>query len=244
MQAADCCTSSAASGSRSSAPFARTASLVCIRCARCSPTTACTCSWSRRRSATTCLRDGRFALHSFPCEDNEDAFGVTGRATLVEDDCDMAATRGPVRGRARGHRRPEARRRGSAVRGVDRLVLRHAHDRSRRSSSRSISTGAPDRREDRSVRRRVGHRRRLRADAQRRGVWRRQRQRRRWHVHAQARGRAHGDHVAPRPGVLGWSGRRPSDRRLRVGHRERSRRSGSGSRSTFVERSLRAARGG
>lgn len=31
------------------------------------------------------FRDGRCALHSFPCEDNEDAFGVTGRATLVED---------------------------------------------------------------------------------------------------------------------------------------------------------------
>ena len=28
-------------------------------------------------------RDGRFALHSFPCDDNEDAFYVTGRARLV-----------------------------------------------------------------------------------------------------------------------------------------------------------------
>lgn len=30
-------------------------------------------------------RDGRFALHSFPCPDNEDAFYVTGHAKLVED---------------------------------------------------------------------------------------------------------------------------------------------------------------
>jgi hypothetical protein len=30
-------------------------------------------------------RDGRYALHSFPCEDNEDAFYITGNATLVED---------------------------------------------------------------------------------------------------------------------------------------------------------------
>jgi hypothetical protein len=35
------------------------------------------------------LRDGRCALHSFPTDDNEDAFGVTGRATL----CDDPATR-------------------------------------------------------------------------------------------------------------------------------------------------------
>jgi hypothetical protein len=28
-------------------------------------------------------RDGRFAMHSFPCEDNEDAFYITGRARLV-----------------------------------------------------------------------------------------------------------------------------------------------------------------
>ncbi len=29
-------------------------------------------------------RDGRHAMHSFPCEDNEDAFYPTGRARLVE----------------------------------------------------------------------------------------------------------------------------------------------------------------
>ena len=29
------------------------------------------------------LRDGRFAMHSFPCPDNEDAFYLTGRARLV-----------------------------------------------------------------------------------------------------------------------------------------------------------------
>jgi hypothetical protein len=32
------------------------------------------------------LRDGRYSLHSFPCDTNEDAFGVTGRARLVEDE--------------------------------------------------------------------------------------------------------------------------------------------------------------
>ena len=32
------------------------------------------------------LRDGRYALHSFPAEDNEDAFYATGRAELVTDD--------------------------------------------------------------------------------------------------------------------------------------------------------------
>lgn len=30
-------------------------------------------------------RDGRYALHSFPCEDNEDGFSVTGSAQLVVD---------------------------------------------------------------------------------------------------------------------------------------------------------------
>ena len=30
-------------------------------------------------------RDGRYALHSFPCEDNEDAFYCTGRAQAVDD---------------------------------------------------------------------------------------------------------------------------------------------------------------
>ena len=30
-------------------------------------------------------RDGRFAMHSFPCPDNEDAFYVRGRVTVVGD---------------------------------------------------------------------------------------------------------------------------------------------------------------
>ena len=30
-------------------------------------------------------RDGRYALHSFPCEDNEDAFSCSGKVRLVED---------------------------------------------------------------------------------------------------------------------------------------------------------------
>jgi len=29
-------------------------------------------------------RDGRFAMHSFPCPDNEDAFYLTGRARIVD----------------------------------------------------------------------------------------------------------------------------------------------------------------
>jgi hypothetical protein len=32
------------------------------------------------------LRDSRYAMHSFPADDNEDAFYLTGRATLVGDD--------------------------------------------------------------------------------------------------------------------------------------------------------------
>ncbi len=31
------------------------------------------------------LRDGRYAIHSFPCPDNEDAFYFTGLARLVDD---------------------------------------------------------------------------------------------------------------------------------------------------------------
>ena len=38
------------------------------------------------------LRDPRFSLHSFPCDDNEDAFYVTGAARPVED----ALVRDPV----------------------------------------------------------------------------------------------------------------------------------------------------
>ena len=39
------------------------------------------------------LRDGRYALHSFPCDDNEDAFSVSGRAVPVDDhDRRQAAT--------------------------------------------------------------------------------------------------------------------------------------------------------
>ena len=30
-------------------------------------------------------RDGRYALHSFPCEDNEDAFSCAGKTRLVTD---------------------------------------------------------------------------------------------------------------------------------------------------------------
>jgi hypothetical protein len=34
---------------------------------------------------TDLIRDGRYALHSFPCEDSEDAFYLTGRARLADD---------------------------------------------------------------------------------------------------------------------------------------------------------------
>ncbi|MDQ2727243.1 MAG: pyridoxamine 5'-phosphate oxidase family protein [Actinomycetota bacterium] len=34
---------------------------------------------------TDLRRDGRYALHSFPTEDNEDTFSVSGRARLEED---------------------------------------------------------------------------------------------------------------------------------------------------------------
>jgi hypothetical protein len=36
-------------------------------------------------------RDGRYVLHSFPAEDNEDAFYVTGRARLVTDEPEVEA---------------------------------------------------------------------------------------------------------------------------------------------------------
>jgi hypothetical protein len=32
------------------------------------------------------LRDGRYSLHSFPCDTNEDALGITGSARLVDDE--------------------------------------------------------------------------------------------------------------------------------------------------------------
>jgi hypothetical protein len=39
-------------------------------------------------------RDGRFALHSFPCEDNEDAFYCTGTVQPVEDPATRKAIAG------------------------------------------------------------------------------------------------------------------------------------------------------
>jgi hypothetical protein len=38
------------------------------------------------------IRDGRYAMHAFACEDNEDAFYITGRARLMDD----PATRQPL----------------------------------------------------------------------------------------------------------------------------------------------------
>jgi hypothetical protein len=36
-------------------------------------------------------RDGRFALHSFPCQDNEDAAYLTGRAVTITDSSEQRA---------------------------------------------------------------------------------------------------------------------------------------------------------
>ena len=60
------------------------------------------------------LRDKRFALHSFPADDNEDAFSVTGTAELVDDPAlrEAAIARVP-RGAAdapRRSQRPDAQR--------------------------------------------------------------------------------------------------------------------------------------
>jgi hypothetical protein len=35
-------------------------------------------------------RDGRYALHSFPCPDSEDAFSLSGRVAMVEDEARRA----------------------------------------------------------------------------------------------------------------------------------------------------------
>jgi hypothetical protein len=39
-------------------------------------------------------RDGRYSMHSFPCEDNEDAFYCTGRAHAVDDPATRQALAG------------------------------------------------------------------------------------------------------------------------------------------------------
>jgi hypothetical protein len=43
------------------------------------------------------LRDGRFALHSFPCQDRDDEFYLAGRATLREDRQIVATIRASFR---------------------------------------------------------------------------------------------------------------------------------------------------
>ena len=54
------------------------------------------------------LRDGRYALHSFPADENEDAFGITGRATLGDDSAtrDRLATQFATERSAFGAPRP------------------------------------------------------------------------------------------------------------------------------------------
>jgi hypothetical protein len=49
---------------------------------------------------TDLVRDGRFALHYFAAEDNEDAFYVTGRAVPVDDPVLRAEMETPVPSRA------------------------------------------------------------------------------------------------------------------------------------------------
>ena len=39
------------------------------------------------------LRDGRYALHTFPCDDVDDEFYVTGRAVRVDDESTRAQVR-------------------------------------------------------------------------------------------------------------------------------------------------------
>ena len=45
----------------------------------------CWASSSPHPNARALHRDGRYALHSFPPDDNEDAFYLSGHAVLVDD---------------------------------------------------------------------------------------------------------------------------------------------------------------
>jgi len=54
-------------------------------------------------------RDGRYTLHSFPCEDNEDTFSISGPRPAGGRRFDEARPRGAVRPRARNARRADTR---------------------------------------------------------------------------------------------------------------------------------------
>ena len=62
-------------------------------------------------------RDGRYALHCFPPDDNEDAFYISGRAVLVDD-----RTRRPVPGRTQAQGRSPGLQRPGPVRVLPRAL--------------------------------------------------------------------------------------------------------------------------
>ena len=95
------------------------------------------------------LRDGRYSLHSFPCDTNEDAFGVTGRAhgsSRTRRVGASSAISSPPSERASAARSPQPRISCSSSRST-RASSRARPDTAIRTLS--ISTGAPDGREDR-----------------------------------------------------------------------------------------------
>ena len=95
------------------------------------------------------LRDGRYSLHSFPCDTNEErsASPVARGSSRMRRVGASSAISSPPSERASAAHSPQPRTSCSSF--STRLVLPHAHDRTRRPESLSISTGAPDGREDR-----------------------------------------------------------------------------------------------
>ena len=75
-------------------------------------------------------RDGRYAMHSFPADENEDAFTLAGTVKLTED----GAVRDRLEARYRDERVPaghDCDGRPGPVRVPDRTVPAHADDGSR-----------------------------------------------------------------------------------------------------------------
>ena len=85
------------------------------------------------------LRDGRYALHSFPREDNEDAFYCAGRASLVEDRA-LRSELGAVFVAERV-RSPSPIRGGPPVRVHAWFLSSHPYDGARRSEPRTPGVG-------------------------------------------------------------------------------------------------------
>ena len=77
-------------------------------------------------------RDGRYALHSFPCDDNEDAFCATGTARLVDDPAVRADLSGLFVSERALHRRRGAVRGRRALRTSRRLLPVDEDNRARR----------------------------------------------------------------------------------------------------------------